>query len=101
MNLPESIKTRFVVWVWNHTPNCAEMSRLTSRSLEQHHSLMLRLKMRLHWLICAWCRRYDRQLRFLHATAPRLGGPPGGPPGRGLSVAQKQRIVSRLREQFI
>ena len=25
----------FVIWVWKHTPSCAEMSRLTSRALEQ------------------------------------------------------------------
>ena len=36
-------KTKFVVWVWNHTPTCAEMSRLTSRSFEQPLTVMTRL----------------------------------------------------------
>ena len=35
MKLIESLKMRWVVLVWNHTPNCAEMSRLASLSFEQ------------------------------------------------------------------
>jgi len=101
MKILESLKLRWVVWVWNHTPNCAEMARLSSRSLEQPPGFKLRMKMRLHWLICAWCKRYASQLHFLHTVAPRLGEPPGGWPDRGLSVAQKQRIVRRLQEQFV
>ena len=50
MKLFASLKTHFVVWVWNHTPRCAEMSRLTSRSLEQPLAVKTRLKMRLHWI---------------------------------------------------
>ncbi len=56
MKLFASLKTHFVVWVWNHTPTCAEMSRLTSRALEQPLTFKTRAKMRLHFVICAWCR---------------------------------------------
>ena len=96
MSLSKSIKTRFVVWVWNHTPNCAEMSRLAARSLEQPATAKTWLKMRLHFLICAWCRRYFRQLRFLHAAAPRLEWQTGGLPGRGMSAEAKRRIIARI-----
>ena len=85
MKLSASLKTRFVVWVWNHTPGCAEMSRLTSRALEQPLALQVRLKMRLHFVICAWCRRYFEQINFLHATAPRLHQQLNAPM-RGLSI---------------
>jgi len=57
MKLFAALKTRFVVWVWNHTPTCAEMSRLTSRALEQPLTLRMRLKMRLHFVICAGTRQ--------------------------------------------
>jgi hypothetical protein len=90
-------KTKFVVWVWNHTPNCAEMSRLTSRSLEQPQTVMTRLKMRLHFVICAWCRRYFEQIHFLHDAAPRLGLELGELPGRGMSAEAKQRITQRIK----
>ena len=72
MKLLDSWKLRWVVWVWNHTPNCPGMSRLASLSLEQPASFALRLKMRLHHLICVWCQRYQKQLQFLHRAAPRM-----------------------------
>ena len=92
-----SLKTRFVVWVWNHTPTCAEMSRLTSRALEQPLTIKTRLKIRLHFVICAWCRRYFEQINFLHTAAPRLGLQLGDLPGRGMPLEAKQRIKLKLK----
>jgi len=100
MKLFASLKTKFVVWVWNHTPTCAEMSRLTSRALEQPLSLKMRLKMRLHFVICAWCRRYFQQIRFLSQAAPRLGLGLEELPGRGLSAEARQRIAHRVRQGY-
>ena len=92
-----SLKTRFVVWVWNHTPTCAEMSRLTSRALGQPLTIRMRLKMRLHFVICAWCRRYFEQINFLHHQAPRLESEPGKRSGRGLSAESKRRMLERIK----
>ena len=96
MKLFATLKTRLVVWVWNHTPNCAEMSRLTSRSLDEPLRLKLRLQMRLHHWICAWCRRYFEQLLFLHAAAPRLGITSATLTSNGLSAHARQRIVQAM-----
>ena len=92
-----SLKTRFVVWVWNHTPTCAEMSRLTSRALDQPLTVKMRLKMRLHFVICAWCRRYFEQINFLHEHAPKLGVSLAAIPQRGLSTEARQRLLERIR----
>ncbi|MGC3957374.1 MAG: hypothetical protein QM813_05265 [Verrucomicrobiota bacterium] len=100
MKLIVLLKTRFVVWVWNHTPTCAEVSRLTSRALEQPLSLRMRLKMRLHFVICAWCRRYFEQINFLHTYAPKLGMQLGELPGRGLSSDAKGRIKTEVRKNL-
>jgi hypothetical protein len=97
MKIFDSLKTRWIAWVWNHTPNCAEMSRLASRSLERPPSVRTRLKMRLHYLICAWCRRYFEQIHFLHDSAPQLDLESGGVPGRGLSAEAKNRIAQRIK----
>ena len=100
MKLFASLKTKFVVWVWNHTPTCAEMSRLTSRALEQPLSLKTRLQMRLHFVICAWCRRYFEQINFLRQSAPKLGLQLGELPGRGLAAEAKERIKSQVRKNL-
>ena len=97
MKILDSLKTRWIVWVWSHTPNCAEMSRLASRSLEQPLSMRTWLKMRLHYLICAWCKRYFMQLRFLHEAAPHFDEHAGTLPVRSLSVEAKRRIMQRLQ----
>jgi len=96
MKLFASLKTRFVVWVWHHTPTCAEMSRLTSRALEQPLTLKMRLKMRLHFVICAWCRRYFEQINFLHQYAPKLEMQLNPLPAHGMSGEAKQRILQRI-----
>lgn len=97
MKLFASLKTKFVVWVWNHTPTCAEMSRLTSRALEQPLTLKTRMKMRLHFVICAWCQRYFKQINFLHQAAPLLAAERDDLPGRGLSAEAKQRLTQRIK----
>ena len=97
MKIFESIKRRAMVWVWKHTPNCADMSRLASRSLEQPLSLRIRLRMRLHYLICVWCKRYFKQLKFLRQAAPNFEDHAGALPGRGLSIEARQRIMQRLQ----
>ena len=98
MKILMSLKTRWIVWVWNHTPNCEEMSRLASRSLEQSLSPRTRLKMRLHYLICAWCKRYFTHLRFLHEATPHFDDHAGTLPSRRLSAEARRRIMQRLRE---
>ena len=72
MKIIATIKERSEVWVWQHTPHCTEILRLASQSLEQPLSFRTRLKMRLHFLICVWCERYDKQLKFLHHAAAHL-----------------------------
>src|SRR5215204_3160844 len=98
MKLIESLKMRWVVWVWNHTPDCAEMARLASLSFEQPPSGWLRLKMRLHHVICVWCQRYEQQLKFLHRAAPRTQDELEALAARGLSAQARQRLLQRLRE---
>lgn len=99
MKLLETLKTRAIVWVWNHTPTCAEMSRLASRRLDERPSLKTRLQMRLHFLICAWCHRYARQLRFLHAASPRLHDGLEAHSARQLAPESRRRLVERLQQE--
>jgi hypothetical protein len=98
MKLVEAVKTRWIVWVWNHTPNCAEMSRLASVSFEQPVSVKVRLKMRLHYLICVWCQRYSKHLKFLHRAAPQLQDQLDSVTSGNLSDEAKQRMKKRLSE---
>jgi hypothetical protein len=98
MKFLDSLKLRWVTWVWKHTPNCAEMARLSSERLEHPLPMGMRMRMRLHFLICVWCERYLRQLEFLHEHAHCAEEHLPKFVRRGLSVEAKERIVRHLRE---
>ncbi len=95
MNPLAKLKMKVVVWIWQHTPNCAEMSRLSSRSLDQPLPWSTRLRMRLHFLICTWCHRYARQLTFLHQTASHADEQIKTLPR--LSIEARKRILQNLQ----
>lgn len=68
---PGRLKLWFATWVWKNTMTCKELSRLASQQLDRPLPLLTRLRMRLHFLICAWCRRYMKQVRLVREVAPK------------------------------
>jgi len=97
MKIADRIKRAFLSWIWEHTPNCAEMSRLASQSLDGPLPLRIWLKTKLHYVICIWCKRYMKHLKFLHVATPQFDEHAHLLSNRTLSVAAKQRIVQRLQ----
>ena len=97
MKIVDFLKKRWVLWVWNHTPNCAEMSRLLSQSCERRLPLRTRLGMRLHYLICVWCARYVRQIGFLRAAAREHAEDLMEPAPQKLSQEARERIKRMMR----
>jgi len=61
--------------------SCHDMSRLSSQAMDTRLPWATRVRMRLHYLICAWCRRYRKQLALLRRAVSRLGSnvPEAGP----------------------
>jgi len=65
-------QTMLVKFIGKHTPKCREMVRILSQSMDEPMPLVMRIKKRLHFLICCWCQRYEEQLRYMRQTAPSL-----------------------------
>lgn len=42
-------------------PTCREVHQLTSEGLDRHLSVVERLRVRLHLLVCLACRRFNEQ----------------------------------------
>ena len=74
------------------TPNCREASRLQSEALDHALSPLQRLGLRLHLVLCRWCRRYGKQLRFLRRAAHEH-------PDR-VAEAAPQTLSSNARERL-
>jgi len=73
-------------------PSCRDASRLQSESLDRELSFSKRFGLSLHLLICKWCRRYGKQIRFLRDAAHEHPD--------NLSDAVPQRLSDEARERI-
>ena len=73
-------------------PTCRDASRLQSEALDEHLSFSKRLGLSLHLLICKWCRRYGKQIRFLRDAAHEHP--------ENLSDAVPQKLSNEARERI-
>ncbi|MGH8596426.1 MAG: zf-HC2 domain-containing protein [Gammaproteobacteria bacterium] len=80
--------------------NCREATTLAIAAQDRRLSLSLwrRLQLSLHWLICARCRIYRRQLETMRDAAQALRETPLATPGGGLSEDARKRLRARLRQ---
>src|SRR5882724_11396189 len=73
-------------------PSCREASRLQSEALDRELSFPRRLGLALHLMVCKWCRRYGRQIRFLRDAAHEHP--------ENLSEAAPQELSPEARERI-
>jgi hypothetical protein len=52
-------------------PNCHEASILTSRAMDEDISLKERVGLKMHLLVCKWCRRYSKQVNLIRDIVRR------------------------------
>lgn len=89
----------FVTFLVRNTPSCKEMTERISESMERRLSFRQRIGVRLHFLICIWCRRYQKQLLFirniLRGDPEKIGeNLPGG-----LSPEARRRMKEALERK--
>ena len=80
------------------TLTCAESARLQSEGLDRELSRMERLGLRLHLLVCAWCRRYGQQIQLLRVALRGFPRTDADLPRASLSPETKARIKQALRQ---
>jgi hypothetical protein len=54
-----------------HGMTCKEATRFVSRMQDEPLSLWVRVRLRLHLLVCAACSRFERQMRLLRLAMRR------------------------------
>jgi hypothetical protein len=77
--------------------SCRDASRLQSEALDKELSFFQRLGLSLHLLICKWCRRYGKQIRFLRGVAHDHSENLSEAVPQKLSPEARERIKQRLR----
>ena len=51
------------------SPTCKQATRLQSEGMDRRLSFFEKVGLRLHLVLCKWCRRYGEQLKFLRSAA--------------------------------
>jgi hypothetical protein len=91
------IERRLVSYIANHTPKCREVVKLLSQAMEVKLPITARFKVWSHFLICAWCRRYERQLWTLRKIASSVPEHVDHIYPKALSGSAKERLKQALR----
>lgn len=81
------------------SPNCRQASRLQSEALDHKLPFLQRVGLRIHLLLCKWCRRYGKQIRFLRDAAHEHPDELVAPARQKLPDAARERMKQRLRAE--
>lgn len=96
-DLITTLRWRWILMLAALTPTCRRIVQQASRAHEEPFSPYDRIRLRVHLGICTACRRYLRQLDFLHEAAARADeNVPAAARGR-LADGAKERLKHRLR----
>ena len=80
-------------------PTCRQVSKLQSDLLDRPLSLPKRFGLRLHLLVCKWCRRYGKQIRFLHEAVHEHPDELSQATPQTLSPEARERLKQRLGQE--
>jgi hypothetical protein len=91
-------QTALVKVISKRTPKCREVVRILSQAMDSKPSLTMLIRLRLHYLICVWCQRYEKQLHELRKFASSVPDHVNDSSLDILSPAAKERMMEALRE---
>jgi hypothetical protein len=80
-------------------PSCKQASRLQSDALDHKLPILQRVGLRVHLLLCKWCRRYGKQIRSLRDAAHDHPDELMEPSPQKLPDAARERMKQRLRAE--
>ena len=81
------------------SPSCREATRLQSEAMDRPLRLRQRIGLRIHVILCRWCRRYGRQIGFLRSMAHEHEKHEETLPAQTLRPEAKARMKERLKEE--
>ena len=91
------LQLRIVKLIVRLTPRCPDVVRLLSLGMEQKLSLMTRIRLRIHFLMCSFCQRYAAQLNYLREVSHEFPEKVGDVSTDKLPEDVKQRMRDALR----
>lgn len=81
------------------SPNCHEAVRTQSEALDRPLPATRRFGLWAHLLLCKWCRRYTRQIHFMHDATGSLPDKIAESASQKLSDDVRNRMKLKLKGQ--
>ena len=97
MNGLGNITKKLINGLADLSPSCKTAARLQSEALDHKLSLRRRLGLRIHLVLCKWCRRYGKQLAFTHNAAHSYPDEMAKSVSQQLSDEARARMQQKLR----
>src|SRR6266702_7247300 len=91
------LQLQIVLFICRFTPTCPEVIRLLSLGMDKQLSLMMRMKLRIHYLMCSFCERYMKQLKYIREVSREFPEKIGEVSDASLSADAKARMKEVLR----
>ena len=79
------------------SPSCREATRLQSEAMDRPLPLRKLIGLRIHLVLCRWCRRYGKQIGFLRSIAHEHEKHEVMLPPQSLRPEAKERMKERLK----
>jgi len=92
------IQLQIVLLICRFTPTCPEVVRILSLGMEKRLSLMMRIKLRIHYLMCSFCERYMRQLKYIREVSREFPNKVGELSDASLTADAKERMKAAMRQ---
>src|SRR5204862_6407009 len=92
------LQLQIVLLICRFTPTCPEVVRILSLGMDKQLSLMMRMKLRIHYLMCSFCARYMKQLKCMREVSREFPEKIGEVSDASLSADAKERMKAALRE---
>jgi len=66
--------------------------------MDKQLSLLMRIKLRIHYLMCSFCERYAKQLKYMRTVSRQFPNKIGEVSDASLSADAKERMKAALRQ---
>src|SRR5216117_3925386 len=92
------LQLQIVLLICRFTPTCPEVTRILSLGMDKELPLATRIKLRVHYLMCSFCERYAKQLKYMRTVAREFPDKIGEISDASLSGVAKEQIKAALRQ---
>ena len=95
------LQLQIVLLICRFTPTCPEVIRILSRGMDNKLPLRTRIKLRIHYLMCSFCERYAKQLKYMREVAHEFPEKIGDVSEERIPEDVKQRMRDALSSRAL